>query len=142
MIESYFECSIATCSQWLVSWIAQVWHSMGFPGGSVVKNLPANTGDVVLIPGLGRSAGEGYGNTLQYFCLEHLLVRGWLATVHGVTKSWKRLSDQTTMAQYVSWATLKRTQASLMTASEVSDFPGGSDGKSVCLQCGRPGFNP
>ena len=39
------------------------------------KNLPANTGDVVLIPGLGRSAGEGYGNTLQYFCLEHPLVR-------------------------------------------------------------------
>ena len=46
------------------------------------------------------------------------------------------------MAQYVSWATLKRAQASLMMASEVSDFPGGSDGKSVCLQCGRPGFNP
>ena len=95
MIESYFDCSIATCSQWLVSWIAQVWHSVGFPGGSVVKNLPAktkqnkkqtnkqtkkknlpaNTGDLVLIPGLGRSAGEGYGNTLQYFCLEHPLVR-------------------------------------------------------------------
>ena len=71
----YIDCSTATCSQWLVSWIAQVWHSVGFPGGSVVKTLPANTGDVVLIPGLGRSAGEGYGNTLQYFCLEHPLVR-------------------------------------------------------------------
>ena len=36
----------------------------GFPGGSVVKNLPANGGDVVLIPGLGRSPGDGNGNPL------------------------------------------------------------------------------
>ena len=43
---------------------------MGFPGGSVVKNLPANTGDEGPIPGSGRSPGEGNGNPLQYFCLE------------------------------------------------------------------------
>ena len=36
----------------------------GFPGGSVVKNLPANTGDLGLIPGLGRGPGEGNGNPL------------------------------------------------------------------------------
>ena len=42
---------------------------MGFPGGSVVKNLPANAGDLGLIPGLGRSPGEGNGNSLQYSCL-------------------------------------------------------------------------
>ena len=36
----------------------------GFPGGSVVKNLPANGGDVILIPGLGRSPGDGNGNPL------------------------------------------------------------------------------
>ena len=36
---------------------------MGFPGGSVVKNLPANAGDMGLIPGLGRSPGEGNGNS-------------------------------------------------------------------------------
>ena len=41
----------------------------GFPGGSVVKNPPANAGDTGLIPGLGRSPGEGYGNPLQYSCL-------------------------------------------------------------------------
>ena len=41
----------------------------GFPGGLVVKNLPANTGDVGLILGLGRSPGEGNGNPLQYSCL-------------------------------------------------------------------------
>ena len=58
---------------------------MGFPGGSVVKNLPANAGDVCLIPGLGRSLEEGNGNPLQYSCLENPTDRGarW-ATVHGV----------------------------------------------------------
>ena len=37
----------------------------GFPGGSVVKNLPANVGDVGLTPGSGRSPGEGNGNPLH-----------------------------------------------------------------------------
>ena len=39
---------------------------MGFPGGSVVNNLPAEAGDLGLIPGLGRFTGEGNGNPLQY----------------------------------------------------------------------------
>ena len=43
---------------------------------SVVKNLPANAGDMGLIPGLGRSLGEGNGNPLQYSCLENLMDRG------------------------------------------------------------------
>ena len=47
-----------------------------FPGGSAVKNLPANAGDVGLIPGLGRSSGEENGNPLQYSCLENPIVRG------------------------------------------------------------------
>ena len=38
----------------------------GFPGGSALKNLPANAGDVGLIPGLGRSSGEGNGNRLVF----------------------------------------------------------------------------
>ena len=42
---------------------------MGFCGGSVVKNLPANTGDTGLIPGSGKSSGEGNDNPLQYSCL-------------------------------------------------------------------------
>ena len=47
-----------------------------------------------LIPGLGRSPGEGNGNPLQYSCLENPMVgKAWLATVHGVAKSWTRLSD-------------------------------------------------
>ena len=45
-----------------------------------------------LIPGLGRSPGGGYGNTLQYFCLENSMARGaWQATVHTVAKSQTRL---------------------------------------------------
>ena len=59
----------------------------GFPGGTVMKNLPAQTGDVGSIPGLERSPGKGNGNPLQYSCLENPMDRGasW-AAVHGVTK--------------------------------------------------------
>ena len=59
---------------------------MGFPGDSVVKNLPANAGDTGSIPGSGSSSGEGNGNPLQYFCLENPMDRGaWQVTVPGVT---------------------------------------------------------
>ena len=67
---------------------------MGFPGGSPVKNLPANAGDVGLIPVSGRSPREGNGNPLQYSCLGNSMDRGtWQAIVHGVAKSWTRLRD-------------------------------------------------
>ena len=68
---------------------------MGFPGGSDGKESACNAGDLGLITGLGRSPGGGHGNPLQYSCLENLMDRGdWWATVHGVTKSRTRLSDQ------------------------------------------------
>ena len=55
-------------------------YKPGFPGGSVVKKLPADAGDVGLIPGSGRSPGEGNGNLLQYPCLGSLMDRGaWQA---------------------------------------------------------------
>ena len=57
--------------------------------GLVVKNLPANAGEVGSIPGSGRSPGEGNGNPLQYSCLENSMDRRtWWATVHGVAESW------------------------------------------------------
>ena len=69
----------------------------GFPGGVVVKNLPANAGDTRdagSIPGSGRSPGVGNGNPLQYQCQENAMDRGaWWAIVHGAAKSWTRLSD-------------------------------------------------
>ena len=65
---------------------------MGFLGGAVVKNPPANarnTRDRSLIPGSGRSPGVGNSNSLQYSCLEKSMDRdAWWATVHRVTKSW------------------------------------------------------
>ena len=50
-------------------------NPLGFPGGSVVRNLPAKQ-DTGSIPGSGRSPGEGNGNPLQYSCLGHLMDRG------------------------------------------------------------------
>ena len=71
---------------------------MGFPDGSMSKE-PAckagDAGDVGLIPGSGRSAGGGNGNPLQYSCLDNMDRGAWQATVHGVTKSWTRLSMHT-----------------------------------------------
>ena len=70
----------------------------GFPGGSVLKNLPANARDAGLITGSGKSPGEGNGKPLQYACLENLMDRGALhATVHGVTK----VSDLETKQQQI-----------------------------------------
>ena len=70
---------------------------MGFPGGAVVKNLPANaedTGDVSLMPGSGRSPGVGSGNPLRYSYLENPVDRGeGQAIVHGVAKSWPCMRD-------------------------------------------------
>ena len=60
---------------------------MGFPSGSVVKNLPASAGDPTSISGSGRSPGGGHGNLLQYSCLENPMDRGaWRAAVHEVKK--------------------------------------------------------
>ena len=67
---------------------------MGFPHGTVVKNLPDNAGiagdagGVGSIPGLGRSLGVGNGNPLQYSCLDNSMDRGtWRATVMGSQSS-------------------------------------------------------
>ena len=61
------------------------------PGGSVVKNPPANSeadGDTGSIPGSGRSPGGGNGNPLQYSCLKNSMNReAWQAIVHGISKS-------------------------------------------------------
>ena len=66
--------------------------------GSEVKASACNAEDLGLIPGSGRSPGEGNGNPLQYSCLENPMDGGaWWATVHGVAKSWTRLSDFTSL---------------------------------------------
>ena len=68
---------------------------LGFPGGSDIKESACNAGDLSSISESERSPGEGIGNPLQYSCLENIWTEesGELATVHGITKSWTRLSD-------------------------------------------------
>ena len=62
-------------------------NELGFPHSSDGKESACNAGDLALIPGLGRSSGEGNGNPLQYSCLDNPMDRGaWQATVHRVTR--------------------------------------------------------
>ena len=61
-------------------------YRWGFPGGSVVKNPPVNAGDMGLIPGLGRSHGEGNGNPLSILTWEIPWTEAWWATVPRVCK--------------------------------------------------------
>ena len=64
--------------------------------GSEGKESACNTGDAGSIPRLGRSPGEGNGNSLQYSCLENYMDReAWWDTVHGVAKSQTQLSTHT-----------------------------------------------
>ena len=108
----------------LISWLGtfllfedRVALAVGFlPAGSVVKNLSASagkTGDLGLIPQLGRSPGRGNGNPLQYSCLEHPMDRrAWWATVHEVAKSWTQLSNLNNNSS--TWSTgIQRTVDSL-----------------------------
>ena len=84
-----------------LAWQNQNWPRpgrwQGFPDGSVGKESTCNagyTGDIGLIPGLGRSPGERHGNALQYSCLENPMDKGdWQARVQRIAKSWTRLSD-------------------------------------------------
>ena len=77
-------------------------YNMGFPGGSVVKNPPANAGDIrdaCLIPGSGRFPGVGNSSPIQYSCLENSMDReAWWATVHGTagsdTTAWLRTHSE------------------------------------------------
>ena len=68
--------------------------TLSFPGGSDGKESACNARDLGLIPGLGRSPGEGNGYPLECSCLENSNGRGaWQVTVYGITKSPTRLSN-------------------------------------------------
>ena len=88
------------------SWEAQV--------AQMVKNLPANSGDASLIPGSGRSSGEGNGTPLQYSCLENPMDRGaWWAIVHGVSQSWIRLKQLHTHAHILKFLIIHSVQMTI-----------------------------
>ena len=76
---------LKTESQTMINWGPSV--VTGFPGGSDDKESACKAGDLVSVPGLGRSPGGGCGNPLQFSCLEKPMDReAWRATVHGVAK--------------------------------------------------------
>ena len=78
----------------ILKFIVQLKQGRGFPGGSDSKQSACNVRDLDLIPGLGRSPGEGNGDPLQYSHLENSMDRGaWWAIVHEVTKSQTWLSN-------------------------------------------------
>ena len=81
---------------YMYSAVTEKWHfcvSVNLPGGSAVKDLPANARDASSIPGSERSPGERDGNPLQYSRLGNPMNRGaWWTTVHGVAKSQTQLS--------------------------------------------------
>ena len=73
-------------------------YILGFPGGSDGRESACSARDPDLIPGLGRSPGEGNGNRLQYSCLENPMDGGaWWAP--RVAKSRTRLSDFTSLSK-------------------------------------------
>ena len=82
--------------QWVrhnTNWTTTRTH-VGFPGGSDCHKSACKAGDPGLIPGLGKSPGEGNGYPLQYSCMENFMNRtAWQAIVHGVTKSQTQLMD-------------------------------------------------
>ena len=97
-------------------------EKISFPGGSDGKESARNAGDLGLIPGSGRSPGEGNGNPLQCFCRESPRDRGaWWAAVYGVAQSRTRM---------------KRL------SREHMGFPGGSDGKESARNAGDLGLIP
>ena len=85
----------------------------GFLGGLVVKDSPAKVGDTSLIPGLGRSPGEGNGNPLQYSCLKNPMDRGAsLAIILGVARVQHDLVTRQTNKKEV-WSIANKTDNAL-----------------------------
>ena len=88
---------------WLSDWTELNWTDLlfvftttikGFPGGSMLSNLPANAECICLISGSGRSSGEGNNNVLKVCCHGNPMdVVAWGTAVQGVAKSRTRLSD-------------------------------------------------
>ena len=85
--------------------LATMW---GSPGASAGKESTFNEGDLGLIPGLGRSPGEGNGYPVQYSCLENPMDRGaWKAPVHRAMKIQTQLKQLSTHAHHRSKALVK-----------------------------------
>ena len=95
-----------------------------FPGGSEVKNLPANAGDPGSVPGLGRSPGEGNGNPLQYSCLENPMDRGawWSMGFQKVGHKLVTKQQQQAPSPYPPNGCSIPVEISLLIRKELTDF--------------------
>ena len=95
--KEFLRCRRPRFNSWKIPWRRdRLPHAsiLGLPLWLCGKESTCNVGDLGSIPGLGRSPGEGNGKPLQYSCLENPMDGGdWQATVHGVAKSWARLTD-------------------------------------------------
>ena len=122
--------------------------SNNFPGDAqasqmalVLKNPPANAGDLRdlgLIPGSGRTSGEGHGNLLQYSCLENPMDRGaWWAIDHSVTKSWT-LQKWLSMHAHTHWCSWPWNHTLRATVLKYGSCPCGWS----WLTCTMPIFQP
>ena len=119
------------------------------PGSSDGKETACNARDLGLIPGSGRSPGEGNGNPLQFSCLENSMDReAWQARVHGVTKSQTRLTLSFFLSFFLFFhcgqGSLRRNGVALITNKRVWNATHGCSLKNskmilVCFQ-GKP-FN-
>src|SRR5574342_149943 len=110
----------------------------GFPDSSVGKESACNAGDPGLIPGLGRSAGEGIGYSLQY---------SWASLVAQLVKNLPAMWE--TWVRSLGWEDPlekgKTSHPSILAWRipwDLFGLPWWLRQKSVCLQCGRPRFDP
>ena len=103
--------------------IGRCGEERSFPGGSVVKNLPANARDVDSVSGSGRFLGVQSGSLLQYSCLENPMDRGaWWATVHGVAQGQTRLCSSNSQEEGLLGALLMSSVISLVVVACVAPF--------------------
>ena len=120
--------------------------NLGFPHSSVGKESACNAGDLGLIPGSGRSLGEGNGNPLQYSRLENPMDRGvWWVTVHRVAKSqtWiKQLSMHIPMRLLRILKELICVKCFRLHVTLSMGFPDSSVGKESACNAGNPGLIP
>ena len=108
----------------------------GFPGGSVVKNLPASVGDLALIPGSGRCPGEANGSPLQYSYLGNPMDRGSWSMKSQMSQRTQRLNNSNALAVVTSAALNIRGRASFQTVV----FFGYMSGSGISAPYGSSSF--
>ena len=114
--------------------------SLNFPSGSEVKASACNAGDLGLIPGSGRSPGEGNGNPLQYSCLENTMDGGaWWAAVYGVAQSrtqLKWLNSNSSNRLIIAFLPKEQVSFNFMAAvTTCSDFGAPPNKVCHCFHC-------